>query len=146
MIDSADHFTGKTGATVTVSISKAGGAFAGAAGAVSEIGNGYYKIALTTADTNTLGDLAFRCTAAGCDDTGFVDQIVDPAALLKLDWTTITGEAARSALNALRVLRNRWAISGTTRTVYKEDDSTSAWSSTLSTTASADIIIGDDPA
>ena len=66
-------------------------------------------------------------------------------ALLKLDLSTVTGEAARSLLNAVRFLRNKWSISGTTLTVTKEDDTTSAWTSTLTTNASADPITGTDP-
>src|SRR5262245_55007374 len=77
LISSTDHISAKTGAgsTATVNISKAGGTFAAAAGAVSEISNGWYKCALTTADTGTLGELAFYITATGADDTDFVDQV-----------------------------------------------------------------------
>ena len=56
-------------------------------------------------------------------------------ALLKRDWTAISGEAARSVLNALRFLRNKWSIAGGTLTVTKEDDSTSAWTGAVTTTA-----------
>jgi len=75
MVQSGDHTTPGTGLTVTVTLSKAGGAFATAGGTVTEVANGWYKIALTTTDTNTLGDLAFHCTATGADPTDFVDQI-----------------------------------------------------------------------
>lgn len=75
MIDSADHITGKTGLTVTVTLSKAGGAFGAAGGTVSEISSGWYKIALTTTDTNTLGDLAFHCISTGADPTDFTDEV-----------------------------------------------------------------------
>lgn len=145
MVDSADHVTGATGKTVTVTLSKAGAAFAAAGGSVSEISSGFYKIDLNTTDTGTEGDLAFHCTATGCDPTDFIDQVKDPAELLKLDWTTITGEASRSMLNALRAIRNKWAFSGATRTVYKEDDSTSAWTSVVTTSGTAEPITGDDP-
>lgn len=67
-------------------------------------------------------------------------------ALLKRDMSAVTGESARSPLNALRFLRNKWSISGTTLTVTKEDDSTSAWSATVTATAGADPITGSDPA
>lgn len=67
-------------------------------------------------------------------------------ALLKRDMSAVTGEAARSPLNALRFLRNKWSISGTTLTVTKEDDSTSAWTSTVSTDAAADPVTASDPA
>lgn len=66
-------------------------------------------------------------------------------ALLKLDLSTVTGEAARSVLNAIRFLRNKFTVSGTTLTVYKEDDATSAWTGTVTTNASADPITGNDP-
>ncbi len=67
-------------------------------------------------------------------------------ALLKRDWTAVTGEAARSVLNALRHIRNKWSISGTTLTVTKEDDTTAAWTSSLTTTSSANSVTGSDPA
>lgn len=67
-------------------------------------------------------------------------------ALLKRDWTSVTGEAARSALNALRFLRNKWTLVGTTLSVKEEDDSTEAWTAEVSTTPGADPITGSDPA
>lgn len=75
MIDSADHFSKKTGLTCTVNLSKAGAAFGAAGGTVTEVANGWYKVALSTTDTNTVGDLAFYITATGADDTDFVDQV-----------------------------------------------------------------------
>lgn len=72
------------------------------------------------------------------------NEIAD--ALLKRDMSAVTGEAARSPLNALRFLRNKWSISGTTLTVTKEDDSTSAWTSALTESAGANPITGSDPA
>lgn len=67
-------------------------------------------------------------------------------ALLNRDMSAVSDTNARSPLNALRFLRNKWAVSGTTLTVRKEDDSTSAWTSTISTDAAADPITGSDPA
>lgn len=75
MIDSSDHLSKKTGLTCTVNISKAGAAFGAAGGSVTEVANGWYKVALNTTDTNTLGDLAYYITATGADDTDFVDQV-----------------------------------------------------------------------
>jgi hypothetical protein len=75
MIDSSDHISAKTGLTVTVTLSKAGAAFGAAGGTVTEVANGWYKIVLTTTDTNTLGDLVVHCTSTGADATDFVDQV-----------------------------------------------------------------------
>ncbi len=78
------------------------------------------------------------------DDIPTANENAD--ALLKRDWTGLTGEASRSVLNALRFIRNKWSVSGTTLTVTKEDDTASAWASTVTTNASADPITGNDPA
>jgi hypothetical protein len=67
MADSADHLTAKTGLTPTVTISKNGGTFGAAAGAVSEVGNGWYVLAGNATDRATLGSLILHAEAAGAD-------------------------------------------------------------------------------
>jgi hypothetical protein len=70
-------------------------------------------------------------------------------AVLDRDMSTGTDSGSttvRTARQALRFLRNKWAISGSTLTVYKEDDSTTSWSSTLATTAGVDPVTSSDPA
>lgn len=276
---SSDHISAATGKTLTVTLSKDGGAFAAAGATVTEISSGWYKIALTTTDTNTLGTLVIRATAASSDDGEFVQEVVafdpqDVAALglsridvaissrstyagtdtsgtttlltrvpgaititggkvdvndktgfslsstgvqaiwdaltsalstassigkllvdninatissrstyaggavasvtapvtvgtnsdktgyaltsgerdsiasniFKYDLSSITGEAARSLLNAVRFLRNKVSISSGTMTVTKEDDTTSAWTATLTTDATAEPVVTVDPA
>ncbi|HKR56937.1 MAG TPA: hypothetical protein VJS20_11610 [Gemmatimonadales bacterium] len=80
MVQSSDHLTGITGATVTVKLGKAGGTGATAGGAVAEIDStnlpGWYKVSLNTTDTNTVGDLTYHCTATSADPTDFTDQVV----------------------------------------------------------------------
>jgi len=66
-------------------------------------------------------------------------------AILKRDFSAVSGEAARSMLNALRFSRNKWAIVGGVLTVYKENDSTVAWTAPVTTTA-GDPVSGVDPA
>lgn len=76
MVLSSDHISPATGKTVTVNISKGpSGAFGAAAGAVTEIANGWYQVALTTVDTAVTGDLAYNCTASGCDNSDFKDEV-----------------------------------------------------------------------
>lgn len=76
---SSDHVTAATGKTVAITISKAGAAFgnpnAGATNA-TEVASGWYKVTLDTTDTNTVGDLVVRGTAASCDDTERIFSIV----------------------------------------------------------------------
>jgi len=65
--------------------------------------------------------------------------------LLKKDFTGITGEATRSMLNALRLLVNKRTVSGGTLTVFKENDTDSAWTGSVGTTAGADPITEVNP-
>ncbi len=67
MTDSSDHISGKTGLTPTVTIAKNGGSFASPAGAVSQMANGFYKVAANATDTDTLGSIELHATAAGAD-------------------------------------------------------------------------------
>lgn len=67
-------------------------------------------------------------------------------ALLNRDMSAVSDTNSRSPLNALRHIRNKWSASGTTLTVTKEDDTTTAWTSTLTTNPSAEPITGSDPA
>lgn len=98
MADSTDHVTGKTGLTPTVTISKNGGAFGAASGAVSEIANGWYSLAGNATDRNTLGSLAINAAATGADDADLLCQIVsydpfaDIAAILTDTGTTLDGK------------------------------------------------------
>lgn len=52
----------------------------------------------------------------------------------------------RTVRQALRFLRNKWAIAAGTLTVYKEDDSTSSWTSAVTTDGTAQPIVSTDPA
>lgn len=76
LISSTDHITGLTGATVTVTISKNGGAFASPAGTVTEMANGWYKVAGNATDTATLGPLLLHATATGADPTDQLYPVV----------------------------------------------------------------------
>lgn len=70
-------------------------------------------------------------------------------AFLDRDMSTGTDSGSattRTVRQALRFLRNKWSISGTTLTVTEEDDTTASWTSEVSTDASADPITGNDPA
>lgn len=80
MADSTDHIAGKTGLEPTVTISKNGGAFAAAAGAVTEIGNGWYSLAGNATDRNTLGEFLLHSSATGADpaDEKYTIESHDP--------------------------------------------------------------------
>jgi hypothetical protein len=101
MAASSDHITGLAGATLTITASKAGAAFAGIAPTVVDRGSGWYSVALTTAMLDTLGDLALHITAASADPADMLIQVVayDPAdaaalGLSRLDAAVSTRLAA----------------------------------------------------
>lgn len=99
MVDSADHISPKTGLTPTVTLSKNGGAFASPAGAVTEIGNGWYKVAGNATDTNTLGPLILHATASGADpvDAEFAVVAFDPQDSVRLGLTALPNAIAAAA-------------------------------------------------
>lgn len=82
MISSTDHINGATGlvsgSTLTVTISKNGGAFASPAGAVTEISGGWYKIAGNATDTATLGPLILHATGTGADPQDAIFPVIKP--------------------------------------------------------------------
>lgn len=136
-----------TSGTTTVYVTKDGGTQTEVGTATHE-GNGCWTVSPAQADTNA-DHCAFtwvNTTAVTVTVNVYPTALNDIAdALLKRDWTQVTGEAARSMLNALRKLRNAWSISGTTLSVKKEDDSTNAWTEALTTTEGALPITASDP-
>lgn len=68
MVDSADHVTPKTGATVTGTVSIDGGAFGAVAGTIAEVGSGIYQLDAAAADMNG-ASLTFKFAATGADTT-----------------------------------------------------------------------------
>lgn len=141
--DGTDLTTG-----VSVMVTKDTGTQTAGAGTLMHKGSGQWCYTPTQAETDA-GVVCFQFLHA----TG-VTQLVSlyptvlndyADAILKRDWTAVTGEAARSALNALRFLRNKWSIVGTTLTVTKEDDATTAYTATLTTSASAEAVTSSDP-
>lgn len=99
MVDSADHITGKTGLTPTVTLSKNGAAFGAASGAVTEIGSGWYALAGNATDRATLGPLAFHATATGADPTDDLYVIVpwDPFDAVRMGLTALPNANAAAA-------------------------------------------------
>jgi hypothetical protein len=57
-----------------------------------------------------------------------------------------SADGGRTVQDALRFLRNRFTLAGGTLTVYAENDSTVAWTSSVTTNAAADPVTGSDPA
>jgi hypothetical protein len=76
MTDAVDHVTGKASLTLTVTASKDGAAFGSISPSVTDLGNGFYNLALTTSHTDTKGDLAVHITGTGADPTDFIDQVL----------------------------------------------------------------------
>ncbi len=100
MIDSTDHVSGKSGLSPTVTLSKNGGSFSSPAGAVTEIANGWYKVAGNATDAATLGPLLLHASASGADPTDDCFQVVgwDPQTTCFDSVTIESGINARQAL------------------------------------------------
>jgi hypothetical protein len=123
--------------------------------AAAHIANGVWIYTPTQGETNyDAFDIEFYHTSAvgsgpvvhvvTCDAK---TEVADP--LLDRDMSVGTdsgGPTVRTVRQALRFLRNKWAISGTTLTVRKEDDATASWTTELTTSAGANPVVGSDPA
>lgn len=68
MRDSTDHVSGKTGLTVTGTVSIDGAAFGALTNSVSEVASGVYKVSLAAADVNG-SVITLKFTATGADPT-----------------------------------------------------------------------------
>lgn len=102
-------------------------------------------------DTGTDGvivaSIAANAVSASALATDAVSEIADGILNRDMSTGTDSGSASvRTMRQALRFLRNKWSISGTTLTVTKEDDTTASWTSEVTGTAGADPITASDPA
>jgi hypothetical protein len=137
-------------------VSKDGGTFADCTNEATEIAtsSGVYYLDLTSTEMNAdTVAIIVKTSTTGAKTSVFViypyeDGDTAPFAddLLDRNMATGTDSTGRTPRNALRALRNKWSISGTALTVTKEDDSTSAWTSTLTATAGVNPITTSDPA
>jgi hypothetical protein len=91
----------------------------------------------------TARDIGASVLLSATGQSSLADVILDRDMSLGLDSGSTS---VRTLRQATRFLRNKWAISAGTLTVYKEDDTTSSWTATMATDASANPIISSDPA
>lgn len=136
-VDSTDGFTAETALTIAqadVRLKKNGGAWAqkNQASSATHEENGWYEVSLDTTDTNTLGLLVVAVNETGAlpvwQRFTVVPANVYDALISGTEWL---------AVDANKV---EWSISGTTLTVLKPDDTTTAYTKTLTGTTGADPI------
>lgn len=96
LVDSTDHVTAETGkaASMSVKLSKAGGAFAAATNTPTEISLGFYALVPTATETNTDGVLAVNATATGCDAWRDLHQVYT---VIAANVAQIDGDASAAA-------------------------------------------------
>lgn len=92
----SDHISPATGLTPTVTIAKNGAAFGAPAGAVTEIGNGWYQLAGNATDRNTVGELLIHATGGGADpaDERYLIVPFDPFDAVALGLTNMDAQAS----------------------------------------------------
>lgn len=83
-----------------------------------------------------------QATLTSGDRDAIADALLDRVLSAGANAATDT---ARSVRNALRSLRNKVSISGSTLTVTMEDDSTPAWTAAVTGTSGADPVTAVDP-
>ncbi len=146
---SSDHISPGTGLVPVVTLSKNGGAFASPSGAVSEIANGWYKVAANATDSNTLGPLALHAAVATADNCDMIvgnvvkydPQVFDLGILTtqlteSYAATTVVPTAAQALQMILQTLVG-FSGSGATLTILKRDNSTTAIVGTFNSSSNA---------
>lgn len=138
-VDSADGVTAETALTITqpdIRLKKNGGAWAqkNAAQTLTHEENGWYEVTLDATDTNTLGILIVAINESGALPV-WKEYMVVPANVYDsmisgTEWLTVDPNKVE------------FSISGATLTVLKPDDTTTAYTKTLTTNAAADPVTG----
>ncbi len=113
----------------------------------AKIATGAIDADALASDTITAAKIASDAIDAAALATDAINEIAD--GFLNRDMSTGTDSGSttvRTPRQALRFLRNYWDVSGGTLTVRKEDDSTTSWTAAVSVDASADPVVGSNPA
>ena len=115
MILSADNKTGATGLSPVVTIAKNGAVFAAPLGAVTEIGEGWYSVAATAANYNTIGPLLLHAEAPTANDTDDRYDVIPVTGTTVVGTTPATGGGRPISANNLirKALKHITVISGT---------------------------------
>lgn len=167
LVDEQDDESAETGLTgITTQISKNGGAFAATTNSATEIGNGFYKVVLTTTELNQDGHLAFIASKTGADVYRALYIVYTPAttinatvtginqattefladAILRRNYANAKARSSGSGVDALNFRSllgavakdvNKIVMSDVTLTIYHEDDSTSFATQTATTNSGA---------
>lgn len=137
-LDAGDGVTAETALTITqpdIRLKKNDGNWAqkNAAQTLSHEENGYYEVTLDATDTNTLGLLRLAVHESGALPV-WEDFLVVPAIV----YDALIGGTEFLPVDSLK---QEWSISGTTLTAKKPDETTTAYTKTLATNASAEPII-----
>lgn len=138
-LDDTDGKTAETALTIAqadVRVKKNGGAWAqkNQASSATHEESGWYEVALDSTDTNTLGVLMVAVHEAGALPV-WREFMVVPAGIY---------DAMVAGTEWLQVdaMKPDWTISGSTLTVKKPDDTTTAYTKALASSAGVDPITG----
>lgn len=148
MRSSADHLSAVTTGTPVVNIRKANGSWTTATNAATHTSFGWWRLILTSTETNTSGDLIFYITLTGADPKDIKLHIrdlvtqadVEAASVAALDVTMaepppgplpVLASPKRVLQEKYKEMRNKLVIDATTGTaiksVYQDDDTTVAY-------------------
>ncbi len=101
MVSTSDHIAGATGLTISSVILKNGTTnWVTPAGAVSELGNGWYRVAPNTTDVNTYGPIALHATATGADP---FDAVIAQVKGMNPNASTVVADSVTASVSVSTV-------------------------------------------
>ena len=128
MRDVTNHLGPIEGLTdITMKISKLGGPWQDTVRTITEIGEGVYKVSLTEADTDTVGEVSLMFSSPAADNS-LVIVNVTPAAALTTEQQTMLLEMYNllglDPTKPLTVTKTSRSVTGIDQTIVSDADST----------------------
>jgi hypothetical protein len=140
-VDDTDGKTAETGLTINntdIKLWKEGATTQASknSGGATHIANGYYSAVLDATDTNTLGKMEVTVDVSGALSVRR-EYMVLPASVYD---SLVLG----TDFLPVDAFKPEWSVSGTTLTVKKQDDTTTAYTKTLTTQSGAEPVVGSN--
>lgn len=103
MVDANYQEVAGLGAALNLFVSKNGGPFIAGAGAIAEIGQGWYTYLSTAAEANTLGPISIYVTGAGCIQQN-LEYVVESRNSMCIEFTyTVTDSVSGLPMDGVEI-------------------------------------------
>lgn len=133
---------GSNAATTFATLTSTGAMSVNGVSNISQTGDNFARLGVAGVGLTNLGDARIANLDATVSSRPTAASNADTLLGRNIAGSTSGG---RTVSQALYFLRNKWTVISGALTVYQTDDTTSSWTGTVSSDASANPIVGSDP-